>query len=109
MKKVMGALLLAIAAQAQADTDKDCAAASKIARTVMKARQSGVVAADFMAQADVRLSNEDTKALTKQLILSAYERDRYYSEDMQKRAAVDFANDTYMLCMNMPSKKGAKP
>ena len=70
-----------------------CQPISEFAKELMDARQAGVP----LAQA---LTVAHHNATMEALIVSAYRKPRYSTEDYQGRAAVDFANETLITCLD---------
>jgi len=80
---------------AVADDISTCRLYSDLATTIMGARQHGIPMADVMeVEADPSIAD-----LRRSLIIWAYEEPRYYTEDLQRDSAVDFANEVYLACM----------
>lgn len=70
-----------------------CQPIAEFAKELMDARQAGVP----LAQA---LTVAHHNATMQALIISAYRKPRYSTEQYQERAAVDFANDTLVTCLD---------
>lgn len=79
--------------------DDLCSSVAKAARQAMKARQEGVPIDQMMEQAEK--FDGDTRELAKQMVLTAYERDRRFSPSMQEREVVEFGNEMYMHCTKL--------
>lgn len=88
---VVLALVAAKGAHANSETDKLCSAAQELAQSIMTARQQGRPLAEMMKIAE---GNE----LTQLLVLEAYRRPAYRAEENRRQAAVDFGNETGLLC-----------
>lgn len=70
-----------------------CQPISEFAKELMDARQAGVP----LAQA---LTVANRNATMEALIVSAYRKPRYSTPDYRERAAVDFANETLIACLD---------
>lgn len=70
-----------------------CQPISEFAKAAMEARQAGVP----LAQA---LTVARHNATMQALIISAYRKPRYSTEQYRERAAVDFANETLITCLD---------
>lgn len=70
-----------------------CQPISEFAKELMDARQAGVP----LAQA---LTVARHNATMEALIVSAYRKPRYSTEDYRERAAVEFANATLVTCLD---------
>lgn len=92
---LMAALLLPGVAQA----DELCDKVAGIAREIMKDRQNGVPIDSIMAQVDKRQGASSD--LIKQMVLTAYERDRRFSEKSKERDIVEFGNEMYLHCTKL--------
>ncbi|WP_440468111.1 hypothetical protein ACKI1H_08045 [Pseudomonas sp. YH-1] len=95
MALLVGALFVSGAAQANELCDK----VASTAREVMKDRQNGVPIDSIMAQLDKRPG--DSSELIRQMVLTAYERDRRYSEKSKERDIVEFGNEMYLHCSKL--------
>ena len=79
-------------AYALSEKDQDfCATFSELARSSMGMRQMGVEIVDAMS-----VSNTD---IGRHMIIDAYSRPVYYTEEMQKRAKSEFATEYYNYCI----------
>ncbi len=81
--------------------DKDlvsCEQFEQMARTIMDGRLSGVSMSAMMA---VPGGSE----LSKLLIIEAYEKPKYSSEERKKEAISEFGNQIYLQCIKSRSKK----
>lgn len=70
-----------------------CQPISEFAKAAMEARQAGVP----LAQA---LTVARHNATMQALIISAYRKPRYSTEQYRERAAVEFANETLITCLD---------
>lgn len=70
-----------------------CQPISEFAKAAMEARQAGVP----LAQA---LTVARHNATMQALIVSAYRKPRYSTWEYRERAAVDFANETLVTCLD---------
>lgn len=69
-----------------------CQPISEFAKEVMVARQAGVPLAKALTVI--------TQPAMQALIVSAYRKPRYNTEQYRERAAVDFANETLITCLD---------
>ena len=95
MAILAGALFVSGGSQA----DELCDKVASTAREVMKDRQNGVPIDTIMAQLDK--SPGDSSELIGQMVLTAYERDRRYSEKLKEREIVEFGNEMYLHCSKL--------
>jgi len=72
-----------------------CKMDAQVAASVMKGRQKGVPMAEMM---DVVTKNTTNEAAAEALVIAAYERPRYGSNEMRQRSVEDFHNDFYLAC-----------
>lgn len=75
----------------------ECATVSAAAMKIMEARQSEVPMAAMMMAADQQ--DGAYQALTRELVISAYERDLRYSEESKRREITEFGNKAYQVCL----------
>lgn len=68
-----------------------CAPVAEFAKELMVARQAGVPLAQALTVS--------TQPTMQALIVSAYRKPRYTTEEYRERAAVDFANETLIACL----------
>lgn len=79
-------------AYALSEKDQDfCATMSKLASAAMGMRQAGVEVVDAMSVAESDIGRH--------MIIDAYSRPMYYTEEMQKRAKSEFATEYYIYCI----------
>lgn len=79
-------------AHALSEKDQDfCATYSKLASAAMGMRQAGVEVVDAMSVAESDIGRH--------MIIDAYSRPMYYTEEMQKRAKSEFATEYYIYCI----------
>lgn len=90
-------LALAITGTALAQEDK-CKIVGDLANSVMDARQAGVAMSDIMALP----SNTN---LTRKMVIEAYKRPRFSTEEFQKSATADFRAEWEAACYSLPSQK----
>lgn len=94
MKKILLIALALLAGTSQADDDKSdtfCTAINSLAKSIMTARQQGVSLAQAIEVAE--------GSAIKAIVLDAYERPRYRTEDNQQRQVVEFQDEWYMACL----------
>ena len=75
-----------------------CDAAAAAAEAVMTARQNGVDMVKLMHNVTVNQENEASKELAKAMVVSAYERSRYSTPEVQRSTIQDFKNENYLNC-----------
>jgi len=92
-----------IATSAYADDwRKTCDSYGGLAETIMSGRQSGTSMAKMMKV----LNNDEGSELFEKLIIAAYDRPRYSTEQMQKRSIEEFRDKMYLECAKaMRAKK----
>lgn len=96
MRFVMLVALSIAFVSVSASADDLCTKTAQAARAIMKARQDGVPIDVMMGAAEKQKNGLD--ALTKQLVLSAYEVDRRFSSGSKEREVVEFGNQAYLIC-----------
>lgn len=69
-----------------------CQPISEFAKEAMSARQAGVPLSEAL--------KVSTMPAMQALIISAYRKPRYSTEQYQQRAAVEFANETLITCLD---------
>lgn len=69
-----------------------CQPIAEFAKELMVARQAGVSLAQALTVS--------TQPAMQALIVSAYRKPRYSTPDYRERAAVDFANETLIICLD---------
>lgn len=107
MKRIITAITFALAATATLAVELPCESIASAARTVMEARQTGVELSKVLAIAD---RYPDTKSLMRKIILDAYSKPRYSSEEFRLRETEEFGLLWEVACHkanSTPSKKGA--
>lgn len=77
-----------------ADGQATCEKISKLARSIMTARQEGIDMAQMMHP-----GGEEASDAARTLVLAAYDLPRYSSPEYVQRASDDFANDAYLACI----------
>lgn len=90
MKRVL--LLIAALASplAMADIEK-CAAAAGLAENIMKLRQANVSASELIAATDLKLAHL--------LVLQAYDKPLWNSQEMKDKAVGEFRDKWFVACM----------
>lgn len=74
-----------------------CDVIVKLAKSIMERRQEGVSMADMM---DITLKlDENTRKITKGIIIMAYDHPRYSTPEVIERTIRDFENDVYLECV----------
>lgn len=97
--RYMALLVAALFVSGAAQANELCDKVASTAREVMKDRQNGVPIDSIMAQLDKRPG--DSSELIRQMVLTAYERDRRYSEKSKERDIVEFGNEMYLHCSKL--------
>lgn len=77
---------------------QDCKVIGDLAEKTMEARQVGVSVSDMMD-----IAKDDR--LLKSIILDAYKRPRFSTEEVQRRVITDFRADWEVACYEVRSKK----
>lgn len=77
-----------------------CQPISEFAKELMDARQAGVPLAQALTVARHNATVARHNATVQALIVSAYRKPRYSTPDYRERAAVDFANETLVTCLD---------
>jgi len=90
MRVLILALLIAVSTPALAEKDY-CGYISSISKTIMKARQKGL-----SMQQVIEIVGSDT--LLKEIVVSAYNKQRYMTEKFQERESDDFRDKWYLAC-----------
>lgn len=75
-----------------------CTVASELAKMVMQKRQEGVLMSAILVALD-KVERNPFIDLSKKLVIAAYEKPRYSTEDFKNRAIIDFANESMSVCM----------
>ena len=75
---------------------KHCPGVAAIAKSVMEARQENVPMARMMEVSDTELLRE--------MVVAAYDRPAYRTENVKARAIRDFENEWYLNCVKAFSK-----
>ncbi|MGI4260829.1 hypothetical protein ACR2VJ_27430 [Klebsiella pneumoniae] len=70
-----------------------CQPIAEFAKEAMSARQAGVPLSEAL--------KVTTMPAMQALIISAYRKPRYSTEDYRERAAVEFANETLITCLDL--------
>lgn len=86
---------LCLPAAAQQSLQERCQAYGKLAAEIMRGRQNDTVMSSAMAPVQ-----EDTAAdqLVRALIIEAYKRQKFLSDENKETAVVDFRNETELAC-----------
>ena len=97
MKYLILIVFLFITTQATAaDMSKFCDSISTLAKHVMINRQNGI---DMSKAMKIAANAGELRKLNEQIIIDAYSKPRFQTDDMQKRIVEDFTNDTYLQCI----------
>lgn len=73
-----------------------CTSIQQFAETVMSGRQNGTPMAGMLNNIE---ASPDVKDTMTQIIIAAYEKPRYMSEDMKRQSIEDFRDDTFLSCI----------
>lgn len=92
---LMVAFLLKITSAYADDWSKTCELYSQLAETIMTSRQAGVPMANQMKIA----KGENGSDVMVQLIINAYDKPRYNTEDMQQKSIENYRDDIYLACV----------
>jgi hypothetical protein len=79
-----------------ADWRESCGNFGKVAKMIMEKRQSGASMAKMM-EAITDIDN----SVVEMMIMSAYDRPRYSTEQMQQRTIEEFRDDVYLECVKV--------
>lgn len=109
MRKYIAAVIMALAsstaqADAAAESAEYCKSISDLASSIMELRQDGVPMSRLL-DGFAKVQN-DYSALTKLIVIDAYERPRFDVEPYRQRAIVDFVDAHYLLCVKNEVKNG---
>lgn len=98
MKKIFVCVAIVFAVTiSSAQASEICDAQSKLANTIMEARQNGMPMRQMMNI--VGNDGDESTKLSRILVKAAYEVPRYHSEDMKARTATEFSNEVYLMCI----------
>lgn len=106
MKKLLIALTitatLPISVQANdaSDAMKICKPIHSLAQTIMERRQEGASMVEMLEIANTS-DNESANTFAILLVEGAYSSPRYHTRENQRRAAQDFGNENFKLCMDI--------
>lgn len=98
MVKFLVLLLLAFPLQARelaSDDINTCEVIAEKAKSIMEVRQVGAPMQEVMDA----VKDSAIKSLYFELVIQAYERPRYQSDEFRRRAVVDFQNEWYLSCV----------
>lgn len=93
-------ILIPTSAVAGNDWRSTCKLISSLAETVMVNRQNGVSMVKMMETAKGAV-----KDMTETLIMSAYDKPRFSTDEMQKRSVEDFRDQAYLECIKAIPEK----
>lgn len=77
----------------------DCQIVESLARTMMKARQSGMPAVELLKVIEQQKETPQVKTAMKNLMVEAYKQPRFSVEEYQQNAINDFANEWFVMCL----------
>lgn len=95
LKKTLTATALSILIPATASADAMCESLAELAKSVMTERQSGTPMVDIMK----RVSNDSTAEIARGLIMMAYDRPAFSTEDYKQKEVVRFQDSVYLKCL----------
>lgn len=97
--KYFGVVLLALGVmfEVKAFANDNCREAYGLAEGIMEYRQEGVMTVVDMME--IAGEQEELGGVMQDLIKEAYSRPSYRTEDHQRRAVNEFANDVYLECL----------
>lgn len=103
---VLAVALTTVGAQAseKVSATEICASHAKLAKSIMKSRQTGVEMASLLSAID-GLPDDSNKSLTEAMILMAYGESKYATPDNQNSAITEFSNKIMHLCMTKAKNK----
>lgn len=90
-------LALAMPGHAAPPGDMPCSAFGNLADTIMRKRQDGATLEAMLTI--VRPEDSHAALLVRDIVLAAYARPRYRTEDYKARAVLDFRNDVQLECI----------
>ena len=93
MKYLIAALILVMPFVVQAN-NYDCDEMAQLAEVVMEARQNGASMRSIM---EIAGDNQ----LARVIVIEAYDRSRFTTEEYKRMAINDFSNDVYQICLNL--------
>lgn len=98
MKKIFvcAAIVFAVTVSSAQANDM-CDGQSKLANTIMEARQNGMPMRQMMNI--VGNDGDASTKLSRALVKAAYGVPRYHSEGMKTRIATEFSNEVYLMCL----------
>lgn len=103
MKAKLAALMLLavplLQAQDQGNWREGCNSVSKLAESIMKARQNGVPMRDIFNILHAHSTSESFTAISNELVIAAYEEPHWSTESNKTRAARDFSDRFYLACV----------
>lgn len=80
------------------DAKRLCSSASQLAKSIMTARQNGVPMAQAMEFPDAT-DNEKARAVAHAMVITAYEKPRFTTQEFITRAVADFESEMYLYCI----------
>ena len=111
MKKLVFIAAITLAActasPALADTyseakDEFCPRVESMSRTIMKSRQIGVPLVTIL---EAQKSTAPHTDWVKPIMMMAYHKPRYHTEEFKQREIDDFAEEMFLMCMNLEKGK----
>lgn len=101
------ALAACVAQPAMADTysdakDEFCPRVESMSRTIMKGRQVGV---PLVRMLEAQKSSGESTDWARPIMMMAYHKPRYHTEEFKQREIDDFAEEMFLMCMNLEKGK----
>ena len=75
-----------------------CKTYSSLAKTIMSARQNGIPMADMMEKV-AAMDEDPVKNLASLMVTTAYDTNRFSSEEYKQKAVSDFENTFFSSCI----------
>ena len=104
-------IFFAAVAQAEESPNELCESLALMAKSIMRARQSGVEMSALIRKADenIKKDNGDGESkkigeVAKEYIRDVYEYPFVYHEDIRKEVVVEYGNRIYLMCYNTKRK-----
>ena len=74
-----------------------CKSMSELSKIIMQKRQDGVPMSEMMEKV-VNTSTQPLRDLIRLLVISAYEKPRFNTPEIQQKTILDFENESYLTC-----------
>lgn len=86
------------AVEKQANIEKLCSSVSKYAKVIMTGRQLSMPITGMIERAE-QSDNKAVREVNKIVIMSAYERPLWATDEYKEREIAEFSNEQYMQCI----------